>query len=146
MTGAIKLRPGGPADLDEIRAIQERSPEAARWKAEDYLAYQVLVAVDEVAADTTTVVAGFLVWREAGPGEAEILNLAVAPGYRRRGIATMLLNAVILQGPGVFYLEVRESNRAALEFYAKLGFESVGKRPKYYYDPPEAAVVMKFFS
>ena len=145
MTGAIKLRPGRPADLDEIRTIQECSPEAARWKPEDYLVYQVLVAVDEVAADDATV-AGFLVWREAGPGEAEILNLAVAPGYRRRGIATMLLNTVILQGPDVFYLEVRESNRAALEFYAKLGFESVGKRPKYYYDPPEAAVVMKFFS
>ncbi len=142
MTGAIKLRPGGPADLDEIRTIQECSPEAACWKPEDYLVYQILVAVDDAAAT----VAGFLVWREAGPGEAEILNLAVGPGYRRRGIATMLLNAVISQGPGVFYLEVRESNRAALEFYAKLGFESVGKRPKYYYDPPEAAVVMKFFS
>jgi ribosomal-protein-alanine acetyltransferase len=140
MTDAIQLRPGRPADLDEIRAIQERSPEAARWKPEEYLAYHVLIA--EAAGS----VAGFLVWMDAGPGEAEILNVAVEPCHRRLGVATMLLKAAILQRPGVFYLEVRESNQAARNFYAKLGFESVGMRPKYYDEPPEAAVVMKFYS
>ncbi len=47
---------------------------------------------------------------------------------------------------GAWFLEVRESNRAAINLYLSMGFEIVGTRPEYYRDPAEAAIVMRFFS
>ena len=63
-------------DLPAIAAIQQASPEAAQWSPEDYLGYDCLVAICNGA------IAGFLVTRTLVPGEQEILNLAVAPGWR----------------------------------------------------------------
>jgi ribosomal-protein-alanine N-acetyltransferase len=74
------------------------------------------------------------------PGEAEILNIAVAPSHRRNGIATALIDS--LDAPEVF-LEVRESNEPAQRLYSKLGFRTVGRREQYYDDPEEAALVMR---
>ena len=88
-------------------------------------------------------VAGFLVVRSLGEGESEILNLAVAPENRRRGVArAMLLPAL----HGSVFLEVRESNRSAIAFYKSLGFQEVACRTDYYGNPPESAIVMKFHS
>jgi [ribosomal protein S18]-alanine N-acetyltransferase len=47
---------------------------------------------------------------------------------------------------GTVFLEVRESNRAALELYKSSGFQAISRRPGYYEFPPEAAIVMKFHS
>ncbi len=82
--------------------------------------------------------AGFLVWRITGPDEYEVLNLAVAPRYRRRGVARALLAAVICSGK--WFLEVRESNTAARRLYASAGFQEIGRRRGYYSNPREDAV------
>ena len=72
-------------------------------------------------------IAGFLVWRQIVspspefPDEREILNLAVAPAWRRRGIARALLEQE-LNTNAVYYLEVRESNVAAQLLYRGCGF------------------------
>ena len=136
----VEIRPARPADLSTVAAIQDASPEAAHWPVVDYLTHQFLVAA---VGDS---VAGFLVSRTVGPGEQELLNLAVSPDFRRRGIGRKLFETAIQGFHGLIYLEVRESNRTAREFYKSLQFQEVTERQNYYQDPPEAAIVMKFHS
>jgi ribosomal-protein-alanine N-acetyltransferase len=133
------IRRGERKDLPAIAAIQAASFEAAQWDPADYLNYDLRVAVREDA------VAGFLVVRKVA-GEAEILNLAVAPEWRRRGLARELLRTVLDEFQGPVFLEVRESNQAARSTYQALGFVEVTRRDSYYETPPEAAIVMKFHS
>lgn len=79
--------------------------------------------------------AAFLLGRHAG-GEAEVLTLGVLPEVRRGGHAVQLLDCfkerLRREGVGVAYLEVAESNLAALALYRKAGFFQVGKRDGYY--------------
>ena len=127
-------------DLEAVEAIQTASPEAARWPAGDYLAHEFTIAIYDGA------VAGFLVWRSVDDGECEVLNLAIAPEFRRRGLARELLKPLLnLRNTRVF-LEVRESNRGARMFYKSMGFQEVSIRQKYYEMPCESAIVMKFHS
>lgn len=78
--------------------------------------------------------------------EGHILNIAVHPDVRQRGIANALLEKVIdelrKKGCKSLYLEVRASNISAVSFYEKYGFVSVGIRKNYYTSPKEDAVVM----
>jgi ribosomal-protein-alanine N-acetyltransferase len=134
------IRRGGPGDLAQVALIQAASPEAAQWDVADYLQYDFRVSVRGIR------VAGFVVSRALAEGETELLNLAVAPGFRRQGVARKLVESLLAESPGVVYLEVRESNRAARKFYNHMGFQEVSSRPGYYQDPPEAAIVMKFHS
>ena len=126
--------------MSAIAAIQAASPEAAQWMPADYLAQRLMVAVSGGG------VTGFAAARQVADGEFEILNLAVAPEFRRQGIARKLLEALFQDSHGTFFLEVRESNQAAQMCYKSLGFQLVGRRPGYYESPPEAAIVMKFHS
>jgi len=76
--------------------------------------------------------------------EVHITTLAVEEAYRRRGLATRLIEALIEKtlpyGAGSVTLEVRPSNIAARTFYEKLGFEIYGCRRRYYKD--EDALIM----
>jgi len=136
----LSIRRGALEDLEAVAAIQKQCPEAAQWDVTEYAGYSVWVALQ---AD---VVAGFVVGRTLAAGESEILNLAVAPAFRRQGIARGLMQAWIREFPGEVFLEVRASNRTAQKFYNSLGFEELMKRPGYYTDPVETAIVMKFHS
>jgi ribosomal-protein-alanine N-acetyltransferase len=134
------IRRGEAGDLEAVAEIQSASPEAAHWQAADYLQYEFTVAI------CGGTVAGFLVWRTVAEGEAELLNLAVAPRFRRQGIARELLKPLLnLPGTRIF-LEVRESNLGARMCYKSMGFQEVSIRPKYYTSPTESAIVMKFHS
>ena len=79
-------------------------------------------------------------------GEAEILNLAVTPGWRRRGLGRRLVETAIeaarAAGATRIFLEVRESNGAALALYAALGFLEAGRRRNYYRAPEEDALIL----
>ena len=79
-------------------------------------------------------------------GEAHITNIAVHPDFRRRGIGEKLMLAAIdyseSQGIDAITWEVRASNIGARRLYEKLGFVSVGIRPRYYHDDGEDAVIM----
>jgi ribosomal-protein-alanine N-acetyltransferase len=134
------IRRGGPEDLEAVSQIQSRSPEAAQWQPVDYLAHDFRVAMAGEA------VAGFVVSRRIADDEHEILNLAVAPEFRRKGIARDLLQSAIQNSGDSFYLEVRESNQGARLFYKSLGFQEISVRPRYYEKPCETAIVMKFHS
>ncbi|MGQ9688583.1 MAG: ribosomal protein S18-alanine N-acetyltransferase [Desulfobaccales bacterium] len=81
--------------------------------------------------------------------EMHILNLAVHPAHRRRGIARALLTAALAEGrqrgATMVSLEVRPSNAAALALYQAFGFQEVGLRPRYYNDNDEDALVYGLF-
>ena len=78
---------------------------------------------------------------------ADMMNIAVAPEYRRMGIANALVDALVvyLQNNHIRFLllEVRVSNEPAFTLYQKLGFEQVGKRPRYYHNPREDALILR---
>jgi len=133
----VLLRPACDHDRAAIEAIQQACPEASSW---DPFGYDVTVA------DLDGQVAGFLVTRRVAPDELEVLNLAVAPPMRRKGVARALVRGVLETLEGAAFLEVRESNVAARKFYESIGFSAINRRPKYYVDPPEGAIVMKLRS
>lgn len=89
---------------------------------------------------------GFLVAR-ALDGEWEIENIAIAGAARRRGLGTRLLgefvDSVRRERAAAVFLEVRESNRAARALYEKWAFVESGRRPRYYADPPEDAILYR---
>jgi [ribosomal protein S18]-alanine N-acetyltransferase len=80
--------------------------------------------------------------------EAELANLAVAPGRRRAGIGRSLLDSaiadVLARGATSLYLEVRESNVAGRAMYGGRGFVAVGRRPSYYRNPTEDALLLRY--
>ena len=90
-------------------------------------------------------VAGFIVSRLIGP-ELHVYNVAVRPEFRRREIATQLLQAVLewgrRNGGYLAFLEVREGNSAAQKLYRRCGFRVAGRRHQYYAAPVEDALLM----
>ena len=98
-----------------------------------------------VALDDATV-AGY-VGSQSVQGEADMMNVAVHPDYRRKGIArqlvTELVAALAKKGVHSLALEVRASNAPAIALYEQLGFQQVGRRPNYYRNPKEDALILK---
>ena len=127
-------------DLAAIAAIQEASPEASRWDPASYLDYECSVATSGGR------VLGFLVVRQVAADEREILNLAVDPAERRRGVARKLLANELQRVKTQWFLEVRASNSSAIKLYESAGFRESGKRESYYSNPSESGIVMRFDS
>lgn len=77
--------------------------------------------------------------------EFEVDNLAVAPKWRRSGVAANLLAEALriarLRGATHAFLEVRSSNAVARALYEKQGFTAMGKRKNYYQNPPDDALI-----
>ena len=75
------------------------------------------------------------------------MNVAVSPDYRRQGIGESLMVALgeTLAQKGIesLTLEVRASNEAAISLYDRLGYTQIGRRPNYYTDPGEDALIMR---
>jgi ribosomal-protein-alanine acetyltransferase len=135
----VTLRPLRPADAEAVERITAESPEATHWRPSSYQGLPGWVVEDE------TGVLGFLFARVAAD-EMEILNLAVTPAARKRGIGGALLAAAVDHGrrqhAARAFLEVRESNVRARRFYERRGFVVKGRRPRYYHHPEEDALVM----
>ena len=128
-----------PTDAPAVEAITGRSPEAAAWPAKGY------AGLPSWVAETGGRVNGFLAARVVAE-EMEILNLAVDPDDRGRGVGGALLGMAIeygrASGSRRIFLEVRESNRAAQRFYDRHGFAVYGRRARYYTHPEEDALLM----
>ena len=141
------LRPATEADLREITRI-ERSCFADPWSEDSFRRLLgvppaiFLVAVSSPESAIAGYVVGFSV-----DEDAEILNVAVDAPFRGKGLAGQMLDAVLIElasrGVHQAFLEVRESNKAALALYASRGFTEIGRRPDYYRRPVEDALVMR---
>lgn len=80
-------------------------------------------------------------------GETDMMNVAVSPENRRQGIAKLLIERLMDElkviGSHCLTLEVRESNTPAINLYTQMGFEQIGRRPRYYYNPREDALILR---
>lgn len=89
---------------------------------------------------------GYIIYSLLG-GEAELQRIAVAPEFRKQGIASSLmdemLDALKLESAESVFLEVRSGNTPAISLYEKYGFNKLAVRKDYYTDPTEDAVMMK---
>ena len=79
--------------------------------------------------------------------ETDMMNIAVHPDFRRKGIAESLINALVAElralGSRSLTLEVRASNEPARKLYEKIEFRQVGRRPNYYRNPREDACILR---
>jgi ribosomal-protein-alanine N-acetyltransferase len=165
LSPGARIRRMTPADIDRVMEIAENVKEAPQWPRSAYLAAlasQVgpprIALVAEAPGNSTEppsdsssppewgAVAGFAV-ASLLPPEAELESIAVAPAFQRRGLARRLFDALAeeLRPAGIteVILELRASNRTALDFYRVLGFVQTGRRPRYYHDPIEDALLMR---
>ena len=80
-------------------------------------------------------------------GESDMMNVAVDSHYRRQGVAEALVEELVVRlkdkGNYCLTLEVRDSNEPARKLYEKLGFAQVGRRPNYYRNPKEDALILR---
>jgi ribosomal-protein-alanine N-acetyltransferase len=133
-------------DASEVVSIVAAAPGAAVWSVKSYENLSRSGEFLSFLHESEGRITGFILGRRIGE-EAEVLNLAVRPENRKKGIGGTLLQATLedLRKEGVtrIYLEVRESNMQARSFYHKHGFIVTGVRPKYYRGPDEAAVLME---
>src|SRR2546426_11133875 len=97
-------------------------------------------------ATARAAVAGYVVAHHAAD-EGEILNLAVTPLHRRRGLGRALVRHVLgrlaRRMVKIVFLEARQADTAARRLYESLGFVGVGRRPGYYRRPLEDAVILR---
>ena len=143
----VLIRPATVADLPAMMALEKRAATAAHWSPEQYEALFRASDPGRVALILweESDLLGFVIARVVGE-EWEIENIAVGGPARRRGLGTRLLGELLdlarAKDAAAVFLEVRESNAPAISFYEKHGFVRNGRRPAYYENPSEAAVLM----
>lgn len=139
-----KLVPMDKGHLSEVAALERvcfHRPWSERLLEQEL--YNDLVSLVVAQGEDGTVL---------GYGEIRVVldegcleKIAVAPEYRRQGVAEAILSAYLRFGRehlAFLTLEVRESNEAAIGLYEKLGFKVVGRRKNYYSDLHEDAILM----
>ncbi len=146
MDPGFRIRELAPGDIDAVMAIETASFPSP-WTAamfRDEIGRDIsdaLVAVEEPGEGML----GYAVcWTVAG--EAHLLNIAVGPGVRCRGVGAALLEECIRRsaaaGARRMHLEVRPGNGPALRLYGRHGFVFRGIRKGYYTDTQEDAVLL----
>lgn len=136
-------------DIDQVLEIEQASfsqPWSKNLFLSEFRSISVSTLLVALADDPATRrVAAYIVYWNV-EDEMHILNLAVAPGYRRHGVARQLVLAGIKRaykkGAKRGFLEVRASNTAAQKLYSSLGFTGSFIRRNYYDSPVEDAVIM----
>ncbi len=162
----MKIRPATLDDLPRILEIERATATAAHWTENDYRAAiagsepvrrteilelddtdsMLVQFADESRFAPEPGIQGFIVAQQLGD-EMEIENVVIAQGLRRFGLGTVLLERLLQAAKNEaikrIFLEVRESNAAAIRLYEKAGFVMTGKRKSYYRDPDEDAILLE---
>jgi [ribosomal protein S18]-alanine N-acetyltransferase len=144
------IREATPADISDIMALAQRSDTAAHWGSHEYNALfapeaprRLALVAEEMPHATLP---GFAIVRCMND-EWELENIAVAPERQRQGIARRIMNELLARARqakvAAMLLEVRESNAAARQLYAELGFIECGRRRGYYATPPGDALLLR---
>lgn len=138
--------PAAAGDIDAVVALENESftnpwpRETLVWELTNSDVTRLYVLRDE----TDRPIAFCIVWLIFD--ELHINTLAVSPASRRRGLATLLLSEIMAEarreGARQATLEVRASNTAAIELYMRLGFTVSARRPGYYANPQEDALIL----
>lgn len=151
MTGSPLIRRAGLTDVRSICEIEKHSfpsPWSLWCFLAEYANSKSTILVAGPPRPEPWEVWGYVVFWVVAE-EMHLLNLAVHPDHRRRGIARALLTQALDQGRthnvSVVWLEVRPSNDAALALYQAFGFKKVGLRPRYYNDNGEDALIYALF-
>lgn len=147
----VRIRPMTAEDVGEVVSLAAGLREAPQWTASVYVsmldsaAQPRRIVLAAVGAGDSTVV-GYAV-ASLMPPEAELESIAVAQAFQRQGIARQLVVEMEAQlrreEVETLLLEVRLSNEAARRVYEALGFVESGRRPRYYVDPVEDAVLYR---
>jgi len=146
MTEKYKIRPVCYSDIKQIYEIEKLS------FAYSY-PYSLLDSLRSAAPDTYLVyeedgkILGYVVAVILDNSAAHIVSIAVHPNYRRRGIATLLMNELLkileMKKIDLIFLEVRVNNDAALHLYTKFGFKITKILKNYYEDKCDAFVMTR---
>ena len=127
------------ADLEKICFSDPWSENSIAFELENKLAHWLVAQEGEM-------VAGYI-GSQTVLGETDMMNVAVHPDFRRRGIAEALVKRLVedLQAmeSHCLTLEVRASNAPAIALYEKLGFSQIGRRKNYYRNPREDALILR---
>ncbi len=148
MSPGLNIRKAGLGDLKAVFAIEKESFPTpwSRWSFLAELTQPVshFLVIGPSPPSAWQVWGYIIFWIVAD--EMHILNLAVHAGQRRRGLGRTLLQEALGQarklGAAVAWLEVRPSNVSARALYESFGFKEVGRRPKYYEDSNEDAILL----
>ena len=138
----LTVRPLSFPDLPKVIAIERRSFPSP-WSLAMFVLELSKPSGICLAAVREREIVGFVVC--ARYDEAyHVMDIAVDPAHRRHGVASALLDGVIERaGEDANYtLEVRVSNAGAISLYERYGFHGVGRRPRYYADNGEDAIIM----
>lgn len=162
----MQIRSATLDDLPRILEIERATKTAAHWTENDYRAAiagseskrrtdvlemddtdsMLVQFADESRFAPEPGIQGFLVAQEVGD-EMEIENVVIAQGLRRFGLGSLVLERLLQtaknEGIKRIFLEVRQSNAAAIRLYEKAGFVTTGRRKSYYRDPDEDALLLE---
>jgi ribosomal-protein-alanine N-acetyltransferase len=138
----ITVRPLGYSDLPQVIAIERRAFPTP-WSLAMFVLELAKPSGVCLAALEDGKLAGYLICSRYDQ-VWHLMNIAVDPPMRRRGIARAMLEGMIERaGPQEQYtLEVRTSNAGAISLYERFGFKAAGTRPRYYRDTGEDALIM----
>ena len=141
------IRPATPTDIPAVFSLERALASAAHWPEASYNQIFAPGSPSRIALvleDESHSLHGFVIARLAS-GECELENIGVVPHLQGHGAGTLLMESLIAAARehniNSIHLEVRESNTAARALYVKCGFASTGRRPKYYSNPEEDAVL-----
>ncbi len=139
---SVTIRPLGYSDLPQVIAIERRAFPTPWSLAMFVLELSKASGVCLAAIEERRIVGYLICSRYADVWH--LMNIAVDPPARRKGIATALLEQMIDRAGenGSYTLEVRPSNTQAISLYERFGFRSAGTRRRYYQDTGEDALIM----
>ena len=132
----VKIHLVGPEDAETLARVHGAAFGEKGWSAEDIAKMLAVEGTEALLARCDeTHACGMIITRMMWE-DGEILTLGVRPEFRRLGIGGRLfasaVNGMVMQGVNRVFLEVAETNTAAIRLYEAAGFEIMGRRPNYY--------------
>jgi ribosomal-protein-alanine N-acetyltransferase len=137
MIESSKIEEYAKVVLEILSDVYEKS----LWNYQQIVSDMEREDVDYFFVSANQSIVGFLAIQDL-VGEVELTNIAVKTAYQGQHLADQLFNQLIECGTPIF-LEVRQSNTAAIGLYQKYGFKEIGLRRNYYHNPIEDAILMK---